>query len=160
MRTPKKQTRFIRKVIYDLKTGYGFPITLHKVTGESLNMETGQRTVTIITKKVRKAAILPATEKMKFEYSKIDANFKYGALFTTALRKVVIDQQDVIDFEIEIDDYFIWDEKRWQVASVDDLEYQTAFTIIARMVEGADRHMVEEVALESQLQLTSEVEEI
>ena len=123
-------------------------------------MQTGKRTPTIVTKKVNKAIILPATAQLKFEYGGIDPNFKYGALFDTALRQIIIDAQDVIDFEIETDDYFIWDAERWQVAKVTDMEFGTGYTIIARMVEGSPRHMVEEITLESQLQLTSEVEEI
>lgn len=159
----RKQTRFIRKLLYTLKKGFGFTITLHKVTDESLNHETGQRTPTIITKRIEKAIILPATSQMKFEfggaYNKANANFTYGALYTTALRRVIIDAQDVLDFEIEENDYFIWDEKRWQISKVDDLEYETAFTLTARMVKGSVRHMVEEIALESQIQLTSTVTE-
>lgn len=160
----RKQTRFIRTLLYTLKKGYGFPITLHKVTDESLNMQTGKRTPTIVTQKVDKAIILPATAQLKFEYDRAytaaNSAFTYGALFDTALRQVIIDAQDVIDFEIETDDYFIWDNERWQVSKVMDMEFGTGYTIIARMVEGSPRHMVEEIALESQLQLTSEVEEV
>lgn len=156
----RKQTRFIRTLLYTLKKGYGFPITLHKVTGESLNMQTGKRTPTIVTQKVNKAIILPATAQLKFEYGGISPNFKYGALFDTSLRQVIIDAQDVVNFEIETDDYFIWDGERWQVAKVTNMEYGTGYTIIARMVEGSPRHMVECVNLESQIQLTSTVEEV
>ncbi len=151
----RKQTRFIRKILYTLKKGFGFTVTLHKVTDESLNFETGQRTPTIITKRIEKAIILPATRQMKFENQ--PADFKYGGLFTTALRQVIIDKQDVLNFEIEVDDYFIWNAKRWQVSKIDSLEYETAFTLTVRMVEGAVLHMVEEIALESQIQFSQEV---
>ncbi len=152
----RKQTRFIRKMLYTLKKGYGFTITLHKVTDETLNFETGQRMPTIITKRIERAIILPATRQMKFENQPTD--FKYGGLYTTALRQVIIDEQDVLDFEIEIDVYFIWNAKRWQVSKIDSLEYETAFTLTVRMVEGAVLHMVESVNLESQLQFSQEVE--
>ena len=142
-------------MLYTLKKGYGFPITLHKVTDESLNMQTGKRTPTIVTCKIDKAIILPATAQLQFENR--DAGFKYGGLYDTSLRKVVIDAQDVVNFEIEEDDYFIWDTERWQVAKVTSLEYETGYTILARMVDGSPRHMVEEVALESQIQITSTV---
>ena len=151
----RKQTRFIRKMLYTLKKGYGFTITLHKVTDESLDFETGQRTPIIVTKRIERAIILPATSQMKFENQ--PADFKYGGLYTTALRQIIIDKQDVLDFEIGIDTYFIWNAKRWQVSKIDSLEYETAFTLTVRMVEGAVLHMVEEIALESQIQLTQEV---
>jgi len=123
-------------------------------------MQTGKRTPTIVTQRVNKAIILPATAQLKFEHGGIDSNFKYGGLFDTALRQVIIDAQDVVNFEIETDDYFIWDGERWQISKVTDMEFETGYTLVARMVEGSPRHMVECVSLESQLQLTSEVEEI
>lgn len=156
----RKQTRFIRKLMYTLKKGYGFTITLHKVTGESLDHETGQRTPTIITKRIERAIILPATSQMKFEGNSQPTDFKYGALYSTSVRQVIIDAQDVLDFEIEEDDYFIWNEKRWQISKDIGLEYETAFTLTARMVAGSVRHMVEEVALESNLIFEQEAEEI
>jgi len=142
-------------MLYTLKKGYGFTITLHKVTDESLDFETGQRTPTIITKRIERAIILPATSQMKFENQ--PADFKYGGLYTTALRQVIIDKQDVLDFEIEIDDYFIWNAKRWQVSKIDSLEYETAFTLTARMVAGAELHIIEEIALESNLIFEQEI---
>lgn len=158
MSTRRKQTAFIRKLLYTLKQGYGFPITLHKIESETHDYETGARIPVIVTQKINKVIILPATLQRQFESDSLPTGFKYGALFDTSLRKIIIDANDLGTFNIEINDYIIWNEKRWQVAQFQELEYQTAFVIFVRMVEGTIRHMVEEISLETNLQITQEVE--
>ncbi len=155
--TRRKQTAFIRKILYTLKRGYGFPITLHKITDETHNYETGKKVPTIITKKINRAIILPATLRRVFESDSLPTDFKYGALYNSSLRQVIIDANDLDDFEIEINDYLIWNEKKWQVSQVQELEYQTAYNLLIKMVEGTIRHMVEEVSLETNLQLSQTV---
>lgn len=155
--TRRQQTVFIRKMLYTLKRGYGFPITLHKITDETHNYETGKRVPTILTQRIERAIILPATLRRIFESDSLPTDFKYGALYDSSLRQVVIDADDLNDFEIEINDYLIWNEKRWQVSQVQELEYQTAYNILIKMVEGTIRNMVEEVSLETNLQLSQEI---
>ena len=153
----QKQTRFIRSVLYSLKRGYGFPIILHKIVSESLNTETGKRISVIKSIKIKKAIVLPAEIQRRFERDSTSTDFSYGAFYDTAIRKIIIDVKDLDDFKIELNDYFIWDEKRWEVSEIVDLEYQTAYLIIGKLVEGAPRYMIEEVALESDLQLNQEI---
>ena len=151
----RKQTRFIRKILYTLKRGYGFTITLHKITDETRDYESGKLTTTIVTKKIKRAIILPAT--IRRQYEQTSPGFKYGGLFDTGTRQIIIDATDLDNYVIEVDDYIIWNGKRWQVAEIQILEYQTAYVISVRMVEGVIRHMVEEIAIETNLQLISEL---
>lgn len=161
LRQKQKQTRFIKRVLYTLKKGYGFPITFYKIVSEGYDLETGKRTPDIEYKKIKRAIILPATAMSKFEYDlayiAAAKNFTYGGLYGTATRKIIIDARDLDGFEIKTKDYFIWDEKRWEVAQVTDLEYQTAFLIVGKMVEGSPRYMIEDFNVESTFQFTQEV---
>lgn len=157
MQTRRKQTNFIRKLLYTLKRGYGFPITLHKIESESLDYETGARTSIIITQKIARAIMLPGHMQRQFESDSQPTNFKYGALYDISTKKIIIDANDLGTFNIEIDDYFIWNERRWQIAEFYPYELDTAFIIFARAVEGTIRHMVESINIESNLQLTQGV---
>ncbi len=157
MQTRRKQTGFIRKLLYTLKRGYGFPITLHKIESETHDYETGEREPTIITQKINRAIMLPGHMQRKFESDSLPTGFRYGAFFDTSTKKIIIDAADLGTFNIEISDYIIWNAKRWEVAQFQELEYQTAYVIFVRMVEGTIRHMVEEINLETNLQLTQEV---
>lgn len=152
-----KQTRFIRRLLYTLKRGYGFAITLHKITDETQNYQTGKKIVTIQTQKINKAIILPAHMQRQFESESQPANFKYGALYDASMRQVIIDVIDLGDFNIEIDDYIIHDERRWQVSHYYKLELYSAYVLYVKAVEGAIRHLVEEVSLETNLIITQEV---
>ena len=92
----RKQTRFIRKLLYTLKRGYGFPITLHKIESEVHNYQTGRKTPVIVTQKIDKAIILPAHLQRQFESEGQPTNFKYGALYDASMRQVIIDANDNI----------------------------------------------------------------
>lgn len=157
----QKQTRFIRRVLYNLKRLYGFTLTFHKVSAEAYNRETGERTATIEIRKIKRAILLPTKLLSKFEYDlafiAAGRNFTYGGTYNTSTRTVIIDARDLGDFEIEIDDYFIFEERRWQVSQIQDFEFQTAFVITGKEVKGTPRYLVEEIALEDTLQLSEAV---
>lgn len=150
-----KQTRFIRRVVYTLKRAYGFPVTFYKITSDTLNLETGTRSPVREYKKVEQVIILPSNLQREFEVAV--KNFTYGGFYDTAIRKIIVDIPDLEGFEIEIDDYFIWDSKRWQVAQIFDLEYETSVLVIGRMVKGTKRYAIEDANVESTLQLTHNI---
>lgn len=156
----QKQTRFIRKLLYTLKKNFGFPITFYTITGETLDYETGKKTPTTIYKEVKKVIVLPGDLQRKFEYDltfvAANRNFTYGGFYDTATRRIIVDAQDLDDFKIEMGSYYIWDEKRWEVARVFDLEYKTAYLIIGKLVEGTTRYMIKDINIESTLQLTQQ----
>lgn len=157
----RKQTQYIKRVLYTLKRGYGFPLTLLKIDEETYDKETGKRTAIIEHLKIKKAIVLPSDFTRKFDYDlafiAANRNFTYGGFYDTSTRKIIIDATDLGDWDIEIEDYFIFDEKRWQIARVHEFELQTGFMIMGREVKGAPRYLVEEISLEDTLQLTQEI---
>lgn len=155
----KRQTRFIRRLIYTLKRGYGFPVTFYKVTDETLDLETGERTPTIEYQEVKKTIILPSDLQRRFETDAVSKDFSYGAYYDTALRKLIVDPRDLDDFNIEVDDYFIIDGDRFQVGRVFDIQKGTAILVIGRHTEGSKRYAITDVTIESTMQPTQEVGE-
>jgi len=156
-----KQTRMIRRVLYALKRGYGFPLTLHKVSEETYDRQSGKRTANIEICKIKRAIIMPSTLQTKFEYDlayiAAGRNFTYGGTYDTSLRKVIIDAKDLGDFEIEMDDYFIFEGRRWQVSQISEFEFKTAYFIVGKEVKGTSRYFIREIALEDTLQFIQEV---
>lgn len=157
----QRQTRFIRKTLYSLKKEFGFSITFHKLT-ETYNLETGERTPSIEIKKINRAIVMPDALQRKFEYDlafiAAAKNFTYGGFYDTSLRRIIVDHQDLEGFELEVGMYFIWSEKRWEIAKIVEFELQTGFIIFARMVEGVTRYQVSEMNLESSLVFEQEQE--
>ncbi len=149
----RRQTRFIRKVLYTLKREYGFDITFHKMTGQTLDLEDGTSTQTFEIKRIKRAIVLPDSKRDTFEYDlafiAAAKNFTYGGSYTTSLRRIIIDRQDLGDYTIELRDYIIWNEKRWEVAKIDSYELETGFIVQIRLVEGVVRYQITEMDLES-----------
>ncbi len=154
-----RQTRFVRRLIYTLKRGYGFPVTFYKITGETLDLETGVRTPTITYQEVKKTIILPSDLQRRFESDAVGKGFNYGAYYDTELRKLIVDPLDLSDFTIEVDDYFIVDGERFQVGRVFNLYNGTAILVIGRHSEGSKRYAITDVTIESTMQPTQTVGE-
>lgn len=161
IQSQRKQTRFIQRILYSLKRGYGFPLTLHKVSEETYDTETGKRIATIQVCKIKRAIILPSVLQAKFEfdlaYIAANRNFTYGGTYDTSLKKVIIDARDLSNFKIELEDYFIFEGRRWQVSQINEFEFKTAFFIVGKEVKGTPRYLVEEITLEDTLQLVQEI---
>jgi len=161
IQSQRKATKFIQRVLYTLKREYGFPAVLHKITNEEIDKQTGKRTVTIQVQKVRLAIVLPSELIAKFEfdlaYTAANRNFTYGGTYGTSTRRIIIDSRDLNNFEIELDDYFIYEGKRWQVGKIDTFEFDTGFVIYGREVKGTPRYFVQEQSVEDNLTLTEEI---
>lgn len=153
----QRQTRFIRRLIYTLKRGFGFPVTFYKVTSETLNLETGVRTPVIEYHRVNKAVVLPEDLLRRFETDSVNKSFNYGAYYDSALQKLLIDPRGLADFNIDVDDYFIVDGQRFQVGRVFNLYNGTAILVIGRYVEGSKRYAITDVTIESTMQPTQTV---
>lgn len=129
----RKATRFIQSVIYRLKRQYGFPLTLHKIISVDRDLDTGDQRNTIRLLTIKRAVLLPTSLMRRFIYDpaylKSNKNFTTGGTFDPNNREILLDYEDVGEFNIEIDDYIIYDDKRWQVTMVSELEYKTAFVI-------------------------------
>jgi len=118
-------------------------------------LETGQREPVISYNKVDKVIILPSVLQRQFETDTLSKDFHYGNYFDTALRRLVVDPRDFSD--IDINDYFLWEGNRYQVAQVHDLENNAALLVIGRFVEGSIRYSINDFHVESTLQLTQDI---
>ncbi len=156
----RRQTRFIRRVLYSLKKEYGFDITFHKMTGQILDTELGTSEQTFKIKRVKRAIVLPASKQATFEYDlafiAAAKNFTYGGSYQTSLRKIIVDKQDLGDYEIENNDYIIWNEKRWEVAKISSFELETGFIVHIRQVDGTVRYKITEMDLETNIIFSGE----
>lgn len=141
MQPRRKETRMVRKVIYRLKRDYGFSLTIYKIIDTDLNLKTGKKRRIIKFKKINKAVLLPSRMFRAFVYdlSYIAAakNFTSGGFFDPNDRVILIDWQDTRDFEIEIDDYIIYDNHQYLVSEVREFEYRAAYLLKVREVKGS-----------------------
>ena len=154
----RKATRFIQSVIYRLKRQYGFQLTLYKILNVDKDLDTGEQRDNVKLLTIRRAVLLPSSLTRKFIYDpaylKSNKNFTTGGTFDPNNREILLDYRDVGEFDIEIDDYVIYDRKRWQVVEVIELEYKTAFII--KVTESKGSEAVDVTDISHSLSLTQE----
>jgi len=114
--TNRLATQFINDTIYSLKREYGFSLTIFKKLASAIDIESGVVSDTLSFKYVQRAVLLPKTlirEVFKVEY---DSNS----------RLIIVDFNDLSDFTVEIDDYIVFDNRKYLVNGVTTWDYDAA----------------------------------
>lgn len=137
----RNKLNFIRNVIYRMKRSYGLPIDYYQMITHTMDPEDGDK-VTILTKtRIHKAIVLQAREFRSFVYDLafISANkdFTHGGFFDPEDRKVIIDVKDVpTGFVPRVDDYYIFQNRKYEVKEIFDFEDNAAYIFLARKLRG------------------------
>ena len=132
-----KQYRFIKSVIYDLKRRYGQEIDLkQKSSTDSTDYTTGVITASAeTTQNIKRAILLPA--KMNRPLSIFDTNFSHGGFYDKSQRTMIIDNDDLGSFAVDLDTYVTFGGKDWEIKETDEFEESRATMIIIVALEGA-----------------------
>ena len=133
--------RFIRRCIRQMKKEYGNEITVYKLNTATTNYDTGARSKTHTSVYIRRAVVLPVklSRDVIQTISVISANKQLlqGGTLDQGVRQIIIDREDVpTTFDIHKDDWIVYSGKRYDVKTVDEYEYKTAWLVTAKMVEG------------------------
>lgn len=135
--------RFIRRNIRHLKSEYGGPIRVFKLGTTTTDYETGQKSYTAQSCFVPRAVVLPATmsREVAQTISIISANKKLvqGGSFDTGKRRFIIDRTDLPEsFLLANDDWIVYEGKKYQLISIEEFEYKTAWLVVGKSIEGSD----------------------
>ncbi len=133
--------RIIRQILYRLKRGWGLPLAIQYQTSTVADITTGVITQSIERVDVKRAVVLPSTIHKEFKYDigylKANSNFTYGGLLTTGTRQVLIDRSDLPKgYIIEPSDNYtiIFDGKRYNIKTVEDMDLQIGYYITMEYV--------------------------
>lgn len=163
MSHPKRNTRFIRRILYSLKKRYGGHVTFHR-DSEQLDLKTGKKIVTKEIFQISKAIILPNDIQQKFVYdlSFIANNkeFTTGGIFDTGPRRVILDSKDLNGYVPQDRDYFTFDGVRYNVVRFSRFEFNTGYIITGQEVQGAPVHEVHSVTPNSRCIFSDSVSEV
>jgi surface protein len=122
-----------------MKKEYGSPITVYKLNSTTTNLETGVKAASRDSVYVNRAVVLPnrLTRDVIQSISVISANKKVvqGGTFDVGTRTFIIDRRDVPGWEILQDDWLVYDDKRYDIKSIEEFEQSTAWLLVAREVE-------------------------
>ena len=154
---------FISKVLYRLKRRYGASVDILRRTSSVVDRETGLKTVQTRLIRLRRVIVLPAQLAREFSYDlayiAAAKNFTYGGFFDTTERRFIVDTKDLpTDFEIEIGDYFVYDQVRYDVKTSERFEDARAFFVQAKQSIASDLDNEIMIEIVDELSLTSEAE--
>ncbi len=125
----------MKNTIYFLKRKHGKYAVLFRVTGASLNLETGLQTITKTSTVIKRVIFLPTNVTRQIITR---SNF----YFDPDKRLVLIDRRD-IDFEITVNDFIIYKYEKYNVVEVNNYDVDGAFSLIVQS-DGRMKHLFAE----------------
>jgi len=133
--------RRIRQALYVLKRAFGSTVTLYKLVDAATNYTTGAKTSTSVSTSIPRCIVLPVRLQREViqAVSQISANktFAYGGSFESGTREFVIDARDLASgYVIEQDSWIVYDDKRYDIKNIEQLEQHTGWHITGKMIIG------------------------
>ena len=152
--------RMIRQTIYDLKHRFGGEVTVYKVQDSTTDYKTGSKSIATTSRLVRKAIILPnqLTRELFQGVSYLSASKSFASLggqgWDEGQRGFIFDGHDLIGHTFEIEDWIVYRGVRYDIASIEVLEWNSGWLVIAKEVKGQVSGGSTTVEVESDLGLT------
>jgi len=132
--------RQMQVALYSLKRQYGGTITVFHVLSRDTDAKTGESTARCLAKRVKRAIILPARINREAErtISLISANKQVvmGGWYDSGKRTFIIDRRDTGQLTLEKDDFLVYDGCKYAVETIDDYEFASAYSVIAKKLIG------------------------
>jgi hypothetical protein len=160
MPTNRNLNQRIKAALYSLKQQYGGgPISIYTFSGTTTNVDTGVRTVNKSVTVVRRGIILPAkvAREVLQSISQISANkaFVYGGTFDSRMRTFIIERRDAPGVELKDDDWLVLDGRKYEIKSIQEFEFDTAWVVVARQILGEVPEQIHPLAVDHLLDLSS-----
>jgi hypothetical protein len=155
--------RFIRRTLYNLKRQYGNRVDVYQLNDADTNYQTGEKSVDKTVNIVRKCIVLPVkiAREVVQTISHISANkmFVMGGSYDAGTRMFIIDTRDMPNnYEFTNDDWLIYGGRRYDIKSIEEFEYHTAWSIIGKEVRGVRPEQVFFAHITERLELEQDVE--
>ena len=136
----------VAHIIYAMKRQYGAPIIIRRKGNVSADPKTGKPTVENHTWLIRRAAVMPeeVTRDAKQSISLITAQKQMvqGGGFDVGKRTFLIDARDLPKgFMIEKDDWIVFDDRHYDIDSINEYAYKSAWIIVGKELRGRTENM-------------------
>src|SRR5690606_12346730 len=137
MRRTNNQLKFVQQTLYALKREYGVAGDLYNVTSDTVDPETGVRTWVREKHHIKKLILLPTNVTVQMfiagGFIRPDPSFpSAGREVTDAF--AVVEQKD-LDVEVTKDFYVVINHKRYNIASINEIEQNIGLLIGLKRVK-------------------------
>lgn len=156
--------RMIRQTIYNLKFRYGAPVTIYKVVDSNTDYKTGIKSISTTSRFVKRGIILPnITSREIFQgVSYLSASKSFASLggqgWDESKRGFIFDGRDLQDYTWDLEDWIVYRDKRYDIESIEELEWNSGWLIIGKEVKGQPSGGSPNVEVESDLGLSQDEE--
>lgn len=131
---------FLRRIMYRLKRDYGSPISIYHECSDTVDLETGIRTVKSRSWSLERAVCLPTSIHRNSIFSAaLKPEFQYGQTVQLGDKTLLIDRTDLPqNLRLGTENwYIIIDYKRYEISRIDEYEGNTAYFVVLKELKGA-----------------------
>jgi len=136
--------REIRQVLYQLKSRYGAPVDVYQGSSQQTDYRSGAKTAVATKTSIRMAIVMPADATRKFFYS--ISYLAESRAFTSQggpgwddeSKGFIFDGRDMPGHTWEVEDWVVYDGKRYDVSNIEELEFGTGWMIIGKRAKGTN----------------------
>ena len=120
----------------------GLPIAYHVIDSNVTDPETGLKTTVLRVINIKEAIVLDARTFRSFVYdiAYLSANkdFTMGGFFDPEDRRVILDPRDLKAHVPKIEDYFVFNNARYDIKEVNTFENNFGYELLGRKVRGQE----------------------
>lgn len=150
--------RRIDQTLYMLKRQFGGTISIYQMGDATVDHLTGVKTIPKTVTVVRRAIILPVkiVREVVQSISVISANksFVVGGSYDTSLRMFIVEQNDAPGIELTESDWIVYRDRRYEVKSFEEYEFDSAWVIMGKAVRGDQPAQIYPRSADNLLRLT------
>lgn len=134
--------RMIRQTIYDLKHRFGAEVTVYKVLDSNTDYKTGVKSIETSSRFVKRGIVLESSHSREvFQgVSYLSASKSFASLggqgWDESKRAFIFDGADLRDYAFELEDWLVYRQKRYDIESIEELEFNSGWLIVAKEVKG------------------------
>lgn len=155
--------RIIRQTLYQLKHAYGAPVDIYKLLDSNTNYRTGDKSATVSKTSVRYGVVLPASAIRKsyqsINYLTQSKSFvsRGGPGWDEDTRGFIFDGRDIPGLQFEVEDWIVYNRRRYEIAAIEELETQAGWLIVAKQLKGTEPNEIVDLNVVDTMILESEV---
>jgi hypothetical protein len=136
-------TRELKAALYVLMRDYGSTLDVYKTITTNTDLSTGKKSGTVDVFTIRKAVAMPATTARKFfmgtAYNTAGKEFSTqgGEGWDGTSRLFMIQGSDLPSkYEWELEDWIVFDSRRYEVSSIEELDFYSGWLILGKVIKG------------------------
>ncbi len=158
---PPNHLRFIRNILYRLKRDWGSLVDIYNESADTVDLMTGNRTVTKSKWTVRRGICLPsAIHRDSILASAMKNVFEYGGTLQLGDKTVLLDRRDLPKgFKLGTENwYMVIDSLRYEIVRVEEYENQAAYLVVLKHTTGTQVAQFVDMKVRDRIGVTTEAD--